>query len=310
MDEREKLRLLAQQTLDVIARGVYTSPSGQVIHIRHIVEMSMRGTLFYSPQAFDNWETLRTPSGLNPIHTRFSCTERTTLQAAQEFANEARQVAAQARSNAPPRVGVLNFASATKPGGGFKNGAKAQEESIARVSALYASLTTPTGLQFYKRDARRRQGPTYSDAMVYSPHVLVFNTDELQLLDEPYEIAVVTSPAVNAGEVRDQNRHQDQGKVERAIGRLMYQRMARILALFQNRGDNYLVLGSYGTGVFRNPVETVASIWMDLLVRPGAPFENVFERVDFAIIGHDTFERFNSVFQASIQLPSAGATGR
>ena len=88
----------------------------------------------------------------------------------------------------------------------------------------------------------------------------------------------------------------------------MYQRMARILALFQNRGDRWLVLGSYGTGVFRNPVEAVASIWMDLLIHPGAPFANVFERVDFAIIGHDTFERFNSVFQASTQPPPSGST--
>lgn len=78
----------------------------------------------------------------------------------------------------------------------------------------------------------------------------------------------------------------------------MTQRMARILALFENRGDQWLVLGSYGTGVFRNSVETVAGIWADLLIRDGARFSGSFERVDFAIIGRDTFERFNSVFQA------------
>ena len=237
MDERDTLRLLAQETLAIVSRGVYSSPSGQIIHIRQIVESSMRGTLFYHPQAFDNWENHR--PAFNPIQTHFSCTERTTLQAAYEFATQTRQLAAQTRST-PSRIGVLNFAvrcslstkpsalmqhlpsqSATKPGGGFKNGAKAQEESIARVSALYASLTTPTGLEFYKREARSRQGPTYSDAMVYSPRVLVFNTDERILLDDPYEISLVTSPAVNAGEVRDQNRHQDEGKVERAIARIV-----------------------------------------------------------------------------------------
>ena len=77
----------------------------------------------------------------------------------------------------------------------------------------------------------------------------------------------------------------------------MRERMARILALFENRGDRWLVLGSYGTGVFRNPVETVASIWADLLLRSDSRFNGVFERVDFAVIGKDTYERFLSSFK-------------
>ncbi|MBY0487254.1 MAG: TIGR02452 family protein, partial [Flavobacteriaceae bacterium] len=38
------------------------------------------------------------------------------------------------------KVGVLNFASAKNPGGGFLGGASAQEESLARSSSLYSSL--------------------------------------------------------------------------------------------------------------------------------------------------------------------------
>ena len=37
-------------------------------------------------------------------------------------------------------IGVLNFASAKNPGGGFLNGAMAQEESIAASSGLYETL--------------------------------------------------------------------------------------------------------------------------------------------------------------------------
>ena len=37
-------------------------------------------------------------------------------------------------------VGVLNFASAKNPGGGFLNGSMAQEESLAIASAMYVCM--------------------------------------------------------------------------------------------------------------------------------------------------------------------------
>ena len=57
--------------------------------------------------------------------------------------------------------------------------------------------------------------------MVYSPRVVIFGTDDGRTLENPYEVSVVTSPAVNAGVVREQNLHQDEGKVERAIARIV-----------------------------------------------------------------------------------------
>lgn len=215
-EERDILRRLAEETLTIVHRGVYVTPSGVMHHIKPAIEQSLEKTLFYPPDAWNDWESTKpaTPS----YATRFRVREMTTLDAAREFASELRAI--QPSPTPPITVGVLNFASATKPGGGFKNGAKAQEESIARVSSLYDSLVTPTGLHFYRKDVREQEGATYSHAMIYSPRVVVFNTDTGRTLEHPYEISVVTSPAVNAGVVREQNRHQDQGKVERAIAKL------------------------------------------------------------------------------------------
>ena len=77
------------------------------------------------------------------------------------------------------------------------------------------------------------------------------------------------------------------------------QRMARILFLFEKHGIRTIVLGSFGTGVFKNDVRTVAGLWRELLVGDKAPFRTSFDRVQFAIIGHETYTTFLDVFHGA-----------
>ena len=73
---------------------------------------------------------------------------RTMVEVTQESSLHAawRLVCELDEAKRPPGVAVLNFASGKTPGGGFKGGSMAQEESLAYCSALH-----PTQMQFFDR---------------------------------------------------------------------------------------------------------------------------------------------------------------
>lgn len=193
------------------------------------------------------------------------------------------------------KIGVLNFASATLPGGGFLNGARAQEESIARSSTLYVSLTTSAARPFYAMHAADDRRGYYTHNMIYSPDVHLFRDDDGAWLP-PLAVDVLTSPAVNAGQVRRQGRSTP-AKLEERIQDTMHERMGRILALFERKKVRNLVLGSFGTGVFQNDVRAMAAIWYELLQAPGARFAGSFDRVVFAIPDESTAKQFHAGFR-------------
>ena len=80
------------------------------------------------------------------------------------------------------------------------------------------------------------------------------------------------------------------------INKEMRERIGRVLYLFHNRDAHHLVLGSFGTGVFQNNVETVAEIFLDFLGKPSGKFYNVFDSVVFAILDAPTVREFQKVF--------------
>jgi len=168
-------------------------------------------------------------------------------------------------------VAALNFASARHPGGGFLGGAKAQEEDLARCSALYACLE-PSRTYY---DANRRSvSLIYTDHIVWSPGVPFFRDQRLDLLEQPFLLSIITAPAPNAGE-EIRREPGARGEIHAALGR----RARLVLAAAVRSGHRTLVLGAWGCGVFRNDPDPVAAAFDEALdVARGA-----FDRVVFAV---------------------------
>ena len=119
----------------------------------------------------------------------------------------------------PESVAALNFASAKNPGGGFLGGSQAQEESLARASALYECIKDQTG---YYDANRRAPSLLYTDHLIVSPRVPVFRDDDDRLLDQVWEVTIITAPAPNAGAIR-KNEPDTQGEIEPTFRRRIEQ---------------------------------------------------------------------------------------
>ena len=290
---RNERRAIAKSTLEIIEAGRYTI-EGVEHSIQPQLDNMLSGTRYYAPDSLLSVWQQPTPTSnfTRRKATEVSIVEISTLQGASLLSSTPYT----STEETGRRVGVLSFASAKNPGGGFQGGAQAQEESIARSSTLYPSLICSAGEKFYAPHRKDPKGGYYSHAMIFSPNVTVFRTDSGKLI-EPVQIDVVTSAAVNAGVARRTLNGQVAGEAEEVkIGKAMKERMGRILFLFEKQGIKDLVLGSFGTGVFQNKVSLVAAIWAELLIAPGARFANSFDRVVFAIIGHSTFVEFRDAF--------------
>ncbi len=302
-------RRIADETLNAIERGEIQF-QGSTYRFRDVVSYSIDNTIFFPPDSpLATWSTSAPPTPSRSPAQLELC-EGSTLQRARALLQELNANAA-STGESPARIGVLSFASATKPGGGFLSGAQAQEESLARASTLYTSLITPTANQFYELHKKDRRSGFYSHAMLFSPSVIVLR-DDAGAWVPPYQIEVVTCAAVNAGVVRERagespSRDSDVGA---RIESVMRERMARILFLFEQQGLRNIVLGSFGTGVFRNDVSMIADIWFDLLAEGGARFMHSFDRVVFGIIDKRTAERFKAVFESRIEAQNSTAWGQ
>lgn len=298
---RSALKRIAEETLTAIREGSYGYKGVDQDLTEAVKEAKSKTAYYSSSSSIKEWASSTKPNPTHSSPTHISILQITTLDAARLLYNAYKSTSEEGKT------GILNFASATKPGGGFMNGAEAQEESIARSSTLYPALKTNEAQQFYKlhtRENAENAAAYYSHGMIYSPNISIFRDDDGNWT-YPFQVDILSCAAVNAGEVRRANGFITSGQ-EVKIEKEMSERMGRILYLFERKGVRNIILGTFGTGVFRNDVATIARIWAHLLLLPEARFKDSFDRIIFAITGQETFTNFQSAFNAWGQPRATG----
>ncbi|WP_342566107.1 TIGR02452 family protein [Paenibacillus sp. FSL R7-0345] len=263
---RNKRALIAQETLDIIAAGSYINRSGQQVEIAEAVSTAVAESQLYSPEQLKGLKArVMEKLGNNPLSkANIAVTGESTLEAAQRLVER----------EGIDRTVCLNFASAKNPGGGFLGGSQAQEESLARASALYPSIVQMNEMYDYNRS---RKTCLYSHYMIHSPGVPVFRDSRDLLLAKPYTVSMITAPAVNAGVVRERAPQEVP-----LIAGVMLERIRYILAVAAEQGHRAVVLGAFGCGVFRNDPAEVAGYFGQVLLEEG--YRTLFDHVVFAIL--------------------------
>ncbi|GAE00267.1 hypothetical protein TERG_07307 [Paecilomyces variotii No. 5] len=150
-------------------------------------------------------------------------------------------------------VCVLNMANAYSAGGGWLNGALAQEEALCYRSSLSFTLKT-------------RYYPLSDNQAIYSPTVVIIRqslSDGHKLLDlsksdelpitSVISIAALCQPALTSGALPKYKSPRDR--------EMMKEKMRIILRVAAFNGHRRLVLGAFGCGAFLNPRDEVADCW-------------------------------------------------
>ena len=265
--DRELAARLGLETVDILRERSYTSPSGQLVDLHAALAVSIAGTVEYPPGSPAGGAG--TPADASTLIT---VENQTVLEVGRRMA-------------ADGAVAALNFAAATHPGGGFLAGARAQEESIARSSGLFASLE---GREMYAYHRPRRDA-MYTDWVIYSPDVPVFRTDAGDLLDEPWSLTIVTCPAVNGLALERYERYRLAD-----VPAVMVTRTAKVLSIAAAHGVRRFILGAWGCGAFGLDPEMMAAIFRDALA---GPFHGVFDEIVFAVLDWSPDQRFIAPFR-------------
>ncbi len=275
------LKNIAKETLRIVNEGQFINSSGETVEFLSHQQAAVNGTVLYTPeQANGLLMEQNSYSGERPV---VEVTDETTQVAARRLVQDEGYL----------DLVLLNYASARNQGGGFINGAKAQEEDLARCSGLYPCLLMQPS--YYEKN-RVQKSLLYTDHIIYSPQVPWFRTQSRKLLENVFLASVITAPAPNAGQVLRRD-----ATAWPTIEKTLRHRAGLVLAVAKENGHRNVLLGAWGCGVFRNKPSMVADAFGRWFTR--SEFEGCFDRVIFGVYdtsrNKETLKAFQSRFPAN-----------
>lgn len=261
MTETEKKIAIADETLAILEKGFYNNMLGNRHDIVDHIKSTNKNTILYRPNDFEKLQ-LEATQILNErcFNTSF------------EFANES-TVDAVIRMIDNDKLACLNFASAKNPGGGFKKGTIAQEEDLARSSALYPSIAKMSEMYDFNKSI---QSNLYSNYMVFSPNVVFIRDGKESLLESPVFASIITAAAVNVGQLKV---HEPEKANQ--VWSVMNDRITMMLNVALTNNVEVLILGAWGCGVFQNDPTMIAKLFSDHFQ---TKYARAFKHVLFSIL--------------------------
>ena len=276
MDFKEQNRRIARETLLITEQGFYLKDGERV----DLVGENFDEAVVVLPEDSTEFEK-HLPQRSEDSSSSISITNEDSFSAARELGGNCL---------------VMNFANAHYPGGGFLNGANAQEEALCRESTLYNSLASDKAADMYGYNNRHRN-PCKYNAMILSPNVCVFRDIKDEFLAEPFLTSVVTVPALNKnGGAKN--------IPQNIIDDVMLSRLRNMFATAVHYGYKNLVLGAWGCGAFGHNPETVADYFYSLLIDEA--FGAYFDKIIFAILDRGAkknLKTFQAVFDDKKRKP-------
>ena len=182
---------------------------------------------------------------------------------------------------------VLNLANPVHPGGGVRNGARAQEEDLCRKSSLLLSLESKEARKYYDYNKSLN---TYlgSDALMIAPYVEIIKDANGDLLDDTVVVSVLTCAAPMIA-------HGKEGMSESEYEDMVYNRIMGMLKCVAYLGYRHLVLGAWGCGAFGNDAHVISNLFYKALKEMNynkLREKDLFRRIDFAVLDR-TQDQYN-----------------
>mmetsp|Transcript_23134 Transcript_23134/g.37269 ORF Transcript_23134/g.37269 Transcript_23134/m.37269 type:complete len:466 (+) Transcript_23134:37-1434(+) len=187
------------------------------------------------------------------------------------------------------KVGLLIHGSGENPGGGYKRGARGQEEAICRRSNLVACV-----------EGAKYPLPEFGSLYIPALYLLRAGPDmNFEFYKRPVRVSAVVAHCYCHMRTADPEGERLEPKYEEKT----FKKIINMLSTFAAKGNTHLVLGAWGCEAGGNPPEAISALFQRAFNPDKYPFAKFFKRVTFAIsLNRRCFEAFQLAFSSPRSL--------